>query len=246
MTMRPGAHMEFGEALEALAGAQKTSKGAPAYSRYVNRRLGRVFAAAAYTRHLTPNQITIISAAATFSGLAVLTLTNPTTGSALLVAGLLVVGYALDAADGQLARLTGAGSAAGEWLDHTVDAVKEGSIHLCVLICWWRFLDLETVWLLVPIVFQVLATVHFFSSLLMDQLRRGHRTGTTGAAAQPTSSALYSVAVLPTDYGLLCVLFILLLVPSIFVGAYSLLMIANLGFLALALPKWYREVKTWS
>lgn len=247
MTMRPGAQLDFREALNSLASAQKTSKGAPAYSRYINRRLGRVFAAAAYSRGLTPNQVTLISAIATFSGLALLILTDPTTGTALLVTTLLVLGYALDSADGQLARLTGTGSAAGEWLDHTVDAFKEGSLHLCVLICWWRYLDLETAWLIVPIVFQVLATVHFFSSLLMDQLRRARRTSSSTTVAEPaTSSALYSLAVLPTDFGLLCVLFVLLLFPAVFVGAYSLLMLANAAFLVLALPKWYREVRTWS
>ncbi|BBE22142.1 CDP-alcohol phosphatidyltransferase [Arthrobacter sp. MN05-02] len=246
--MRSGAQLEFRQALDSLASAQKTSKGAPAYSRYINRRLGRVFAAAAYTRGLAPNQVTVISAIATFSGLALLILTDPTTGTALLVTTLLVLGYALDSADGQLARLTGTGSAAGEWLDHTVDAFKEGSLHLCVLICWWRYLDLEAAWLIVPIVFQVLATVHFFSSLLMDQLRRARRTSGSSApvAEQATSSALYSLAVLPTDFGLLCVLFVLLLFPAVFVGAYSLLMLANAAFLVLALPKWYREVKTWS
>jgi phosphatidylglycerophosphate synthase len=247
MTMRPGAQSQFREALDSLVSAQKTSKGAPAYSRYINRRLGRVFAAAAYSRNLTPNQITVISAVMTFSGLALLILVDPTTGTAFLVTILLMLGYALDSADGQLARLTGKGSAAGEWLDHTVDAFKEGSLHLCILICWWRYLDLASAWLIVPIVFQVLATVHFFSSLLMDHLRRAHRASSSAPVAEKsTSSVLYSLAVLPTDFGLMCVLFVLLIVPPVFVGAYSLLMLANVLFLALALPKWYREVKTWN
>jgi phosphatidylglycerophosphate synthase len=245
--MRPGAQLDFREALDSLAGAQKTSKGAPAYSRYINRRLGRILAAAAYTQNLTPNQVTVISAAATFSGLALLVLADPTSGTALLVSILLILGYALDSADGQLARLTGKGSAAGEWLDHTVDAFKGASLHLCILICWWRYLDLDSAWLIVPIVFQVLDTTHFFSLLLIDQLRRAHRAkNSVPEAEKSTSSVLYSLAVLPTDFGLLCVLFVLLLVPPVFVGAYSLLMLANAAFLALALPKWYREVKSWS
>jgi phosphatidylglycerophosphate synthase len=247
MTTRPGAQSQFREALNSLDSAQKTSKGAPAYSRYINRRLGRVLAAAAYSRNLTPNQITLISAVMTFSGLALLILTDPTTGTAFLVTILLMLGYALDSADGQLARLTGKGSVAGEWLDHTVDAFKVGSMHLCILICWWRYLDLETAWLIVPIVFQVLDTVHFFSLLLIDHLRRAHRSENGQIAARKgSSSLLYSLAVLPTDFGLFCVLFVLLIFPPVFVGAYSLLMLANVGFLALALPKWYREAKTWS
>ncbi|MHA7264686.1 CDP-alcohol phosphatidyltransferase family protein [Arthrobacter sp. TMN-37] len=247
MTMRPGAQLDFREALDSLAGAQKTSKGAPAYSRYINRPLGRILAAAAYSRSLTPNQVTVFSALATFSGLALLILTDPTSGTAVLITALLALGYALDSADGQLARLTGKGSPAGEWLDHTVDAFKSGSLHLCVLICWWRYLDLNIAWLIVPLMFQVLDTVHFFSSLLIDQLRRAHRTRSSAPAAEKsTSSLLYSLAVLPTDFGLLSVFFLLLLVPPAFVGAYTLLMLGNAAFLALALPKWYREVKSWS
>ena len=52
---------------------------------------------------------------------------------------LLVVGYAFDAADGQLARLRGGGIIAGEWLDHMVDAIKVASLHLAVLVGLYRF-----------------------------------------------------------------------------------------------------------
>lgn len=246
MTVRLGAQSPFRQALDSLASAQKTSKGAPAYSRYINRRLGRILAAAAFTRGLTPNQVTVTSAVATFSGLALLVLADPTTGFAFLVAGLLVLGYALDSADGQLARLTGKGSAAGEWLDHTVDAFKQGSVHLCILVCWWRYLDLDSVWLIVPLAFQVLDTVHFFSSLLIDHLRRARRSGENPPAPERSSSFAYSLAVLPTDFGLLCILLVLLVVPPAFVVAYSLVMLASAAFLVLALPKWYREVRSWS
>ena len=64
----------FRTSLGALQRAQKTSKGAPAYSRLVNRPLGRVFAACAHVVGLTPNQVTCLSALATFSGIAVISL----------------------------------------------------------------------------------------------------------------------------------------------------------------------------
>src|SRR6476646_9176670 len=44
------------------ARASKTNKGAPAYTRWVNRPLGRRAAAAAYLRSMTPNQLTAINA----------------------------------------------------------------------------------------------------------------------------------------------------------------------------------------
>jgi phosphatidylglycerophosphate synthase len=242
-----GERPRFTEALKSLSAAQKTSKGAPAYSRYVNRRLGRYLAALAFTLRLSPNQVTAISAAFTFFGIGLLVSLPPTAAGSIAVTLLLVTGYALDSADGQLARLTGGGSAAGEWLDHVVDAFKDGSIHLAVLVCWWRFYDLEDRWLLVPLVFQVVVTVHFFSTLLIDQLRRARRKDhAVLMSGDGHSSVWYSLAVIPTDFGFLCLVFAVLWLPAIFVAVYTALMAASTLFLVLGLIKWYREVKSWS
>lgn len=247
MGSRTAAQPDFRTSVAGLIAAQKTSKGAPAYSRYVNRRLGRYLAALAHVARLQPNQVTAVSAVCTFLGIALLVWLEPVPGVAVAVSLLLVLGYALDSADGQLARLTGTGSRAGEWLDHTVDAVKVGCIHLAVLVCWWRFFDLDARWLLVPLVFQILATVHFVSTLLMDQLRRSRRADPgTLLAGDGNSSMLYSLAVLPTDFGLMCLIFLVLWAQPLFIVAYSALCAATLLFLLLALRKWYREVKSWN
>jgi phosphatidylglycerophosphate synthase len=247
MALQTGARPRYTEAVGSLAAVQKTSKGAPAYSRYVNRRLGRYLAALAYVCRLSPNQVTAVSAMCTFSGIGLLVSVPPSAASSLVVVLLLVLGYALDSADGQLARLTGQGSAAGEWLDHVVDAFKDGSIHLAVLVCWWRFYDLEPQWLLVPLVFQVVTTVHFFSTLLIDQLRRARRADHgTLLAGDGHSSLWYSLAVIPTDFGFLCLVFALLWMPVAFISVYTALMVASTLFLLLGLGKWYREVKSWN
>ena len=247
MTLRTGAQLNLRDAIAELSTAQKSAKGAPAYSRYINRRLGRYFAAMAYTARMTPNHVTAVSAVCTFGAIVLLVAVRPSVTSSATICVLLVLGYALDSADGQLARLTGTGSMAGEWLDHTVDAFKVGSIHLAVLVCWWRFYELDQVWLLIPLVFQVLATVHFFSTLLMDQLRRSRRADHgTLMAGDGSSSFLYSVAVLPTDFGVMCLIMVLLWIPELFTSAYVLLFIATAAFLTLALGKWYREVKSWN
>lgn len=236
--------LSYREALAQLTHAQKTSKGAPAYSRYINRPLGRRLAAGAYRLNATPNRVTAVSAVFTFCALAVVALADPTVVTSLTVAALLIIGYGLDAADGQLARLQGSGSPAGEWLDHVVDAFKMGSLHLVVLVCWYRFFEIPTAWLLVPLAYQVIATIQFFAVILTDQLRRMHRTDRgTILAGDGTSSAWYSLAVVPTDYGLICVVFGLLWWDTGFVVVYTLLLLANAAFLALALPKWFREVQ---
>ncbi len=233
----------FRTSLTALQQAQKTSKGAPAYSRLVNRPFGRLLAASAHVIGLTPNQVTCISAMFTFSAIALIALVEATAVISVAAAGLLVIGYALDAADGQLARLRGGGSVAGEWLDHVVDAIKIACLHTSVLINWYRFEDVSDRSLLLPIAFQVVATIMFFVIILNDQIRRAHR-GTSQMLLQGdgSSSTLYSLAVLPTDYGLLCVVLGFMWWQG-FVGLYALLLAANAGFMVLALMKWYREMR---
>lgn len=234
----------FGTALGDLSRAQKSNKGAPAYSRFVNRKLGRVFAAAAYTVGMTPNQVTAVSAVFTFTGIALIALVSPGALMAIGVCLALVVGYALDAADGQLARLRGGGSKSGEWLDHIVDSIKISSLHAAVLISYYRFFDLgHAGWLLIPVGFEVVAAVMFFGMILNDQLRRVHQATTGIPPAEPARpSTIRSLLVIPTDYGLLCVAFLLLAAPKVFTVAYALLFAGNLLFLLAALVKWFRDI----
>jgi len=234
----------FRPALAALVSAQKPSTGAPAYSRFVNRRLGRWAAAAAYTLGATPNQVTALSAVCTFAGIAVLALAPSGVGTALAVVLLLVVGYALDSADGQLARLRGGGSPAGEWLDHVIDATKIAVLHLAVFASWLREPEGREALLAVPLVYQVVATVAFFAIVLTDQLRRAEaaKTGVAAPVGRRTG-LLYSLAVVPTDYGLMCLAFVLLAWPPAFTVVYVALLVANAAYLVLALPKWFRELR---
>lgn len=232
------------DVVAALAAVQKSSKGAPAYSRFVNRNLGRFLAAAAFKIGGTPNLVTAISAAFSFAGIALLAIVQPCSVLGVAVFLALVVGYAFDAADGQLARLRGGGSLSGEWLDHMVDAAKIVSLHLAVLISAYRFFPLPQVALLVPIGFTVVAVVMFFGILLNDQLRRQQepRAGRPVAAAN-TTSPIRSLLVIPTDYGLLCVVFVLLGWPRVFFWVYAFLFVANAGFMSLAAVKWFRDMK---
>jgi len=234
----------YREALTELASRQKTSKGAPAYSRFVNRPLGRRLAATAYVAGLSPDQVTLLSALASFTGIGLVALAPPTVPVAVAVGLLLVLGYALDSADGQVARLEGGGSPAGEWLDHVVDALKLGALHLAVLLAWNRHFDLPEAMLLVPLGFGLVQAVVFFAMILTDQLRRSLRGQREHFLAdQGGSSALYSLAVVPTDYGLMCLLFFALAWRDGFVVGYTLLAAAMAGFMLLALPKWYLELR---
>jgi phosphatidylglycerophosphate synthase len=234
----------FRSSLTSLAQAQKSNKGAPAYSRLVNRPLGRVLAAAANTLGMSPNHVTLVSATCTFSALAVLVLTRSTPLVALLVAVLLVVGYALDAADGQLARLQGSSSPAGEWLDHVVDACKGPALHIAVLVNWYRFEDVPTAQLLLPVCFQAVASVTFFVIILNDLLRRLHPQQADARPRAHSSSVLYSLAVAPADYGMLCLVFVLGGWHTGFVVAYGIVFASTAALLVVGLPKWLGQIRT--
>src|SRR5664279_1285968 len=238
--------MSFRETVRTLGSKQKASYGAPAYSRFVNRPVGRYLAAAAYQAHLTPNAVTAISALFSLSAVILIAGVAPTWIAGIAICLCLVLGYAFDSADGQLARLRGGGSLAGEWLDHMVDATKISSLHLAVLISAYRFFDFDRpAWLLVPIGFTVVSAVSFFGMILNEQLERraALTTGATRNRPQATS-ALRSLLVIPTDYGLLCLIFLLLGAPMVLFAAYTLLFVGNAGYLALAAVKWFRVMQS--
>jgi phosphatidylglycerophosphate synthase len=226
-----------------LAGAQKPpAAGSPAYSRFVNRRVGRYLAAAAYQLGMTPNQVTAVSAGFSLAGIAAVAVLEPTWPVAVAVALALLLGYALDSADGQLARLRGGGSPGGEWLDHVVDSAKIVSLHSATLVSLYRFGGLDRAgWLLLPLGYLLVGSVAFFAMTLNDQLKRVYRPpGAPAPVIRP--STVRSLLVLPTDYGVLCIVFVLLAAPRAFLLGYGLLLAANAGYLLAAVVKWYRDI----
>jgi phosphatidylglycerophosphate synthase len=229
--------------LQRLAGAQKGSAGAPAYSRFVNRRLGRGLAALAFHAGLTPNAVTGISALFTGTGIALLLLLPPSWATGLAIAGCLVVGYAFDAADGQLARLRGGGSPAGEWLDHMVDAVKLLSLHLAVLVALYRFEVVELgPLLLIPVGYCIADGALFFAMMLNEALRARHGAATRAQPSDAHPGLGRSLVSLPTDYGVLALVFVLWGLPVAFLSVYAVLFLATAAHLALGSLKWFREM----
>lgn len=228
----------FGTALRELSNAQKPPKGVSVYARYVNRPAGRVLAALSFSLGLSPNQVTLVSGVFTAGGIAAVATVRPSVPLAAGVFLALVVGFALDSADGQLARLTGAGSAAGEWLDHVLDCAKMVAVHAAVLIAFSRFLGVSGAGLLLPLGFQLVAVVTFFGGILTDQLLR--RAAPAAPVGPP--SRLRALALLPADWGVFCAAFLLLGWRDAFVPAYAALFAVNTVLLVAFLAKWFREL----
>jgi phosphatidylglycerophosphate synthase len=233
-----------------LGEAQKpAARSAPAYSRFVNRRLGRGLAALAYGWRLRPNQVTAVSAAFTFAAIALLMLVPPSWASGLAVSACLLIGYAFDSADGQLARLTGASGPAGEWLDHVVDAVKASLLPIALAVGLYRFEAVPVWWLLIPLSASVVSAVLFFTMILTEQLRLRYSSVplAAGPVTRQTSVGwVRAVLALPMDYGVLCLTFLLLGALGAFLVAYTAIVVATAGFLVLAGLRWFAELRVLS
>lgn len=226
-----------------LARAQKpAARSAPAYSRYVNRRIGRYIAAAAYRAGISANGVTGISAVITFASIALLVIFPSSIELGLTVAFGLLLGYAFDSADGQVSRLTGSSSPAGEWLDHMVDSTKASALPLALAVGFYRFEVVPVPWLLVPLGFAIVSAVLFFSMILTEQLRRQYGIESLASSEPGSTSWVRAVLVAPMDYGVLCISFVLLGWVPAFVVVYSLIFVASAAFLALAAVKWFLEL----
>jgi phosphatidylglycerophosphate synthase len=233
------------ETVQQLRSHGKPARGAPGYSRYVNRPLGRLLAAIAYRAGLTPNVVTAISAGFSAAGIAAIAGLPVSTSTGVVAALLLAMGYGLDSADGQLARLQGVGSARGEWLDHVVDCVKINALHLGVALAAWRG-GLDTIWVMAALAWVLVGNLFFCSYLLTDLLRRLQQAKSVTPAAEQSAAepapVLRALMTMPTDYGVLCVAFLLWGVPTAFFSAYVVLLAGTAAYLVLGLPRWFRSL----
>lgn len=209
-----GRRRSYRDAVEELASAQKSGAGDPAYLRWVNRGLGRRAAAGAFVLGGTPNAVTALSAMASLAALVVIVAFPPSVASALSASALLLAGYALDSADGQLARLTGSGSVAGEWLDHVVDAARLPLFHVAIAAHFFRWSEGPPWLVAVALAFALLSSVWFFAQTLADKL---------SPAGPPASAAAtwVSFAKLPYDVGVLYIAVAVMFVPSAFAALYT-------------------------
>jgi len=153
------------------------------------------------------------------------------------------LGYALDSADGQLARLRRSPSRAGEWLDHTIDAAKITALHLAIAISIFRFADVADEWVLVPLGFTLVANVMFFSWVLRDLFLAGTSEASSGRQEGERPAAWKSFARAPEDYGVLMLSLLLLPAASAFLAVYGLLFAWNFLFSLVSLPRRYSAIR---
>jgi hypothetical protein len=97
--------------------------------------------------------------------------------------------------------------------------------------------------LLIPLGFLLAETVSFFGMTLNDQLKHAHYASRgTRPPAVGRPSTLRSIVVIPTDYGVLCLAFLLLGAERAFLAGYTVLFAANAAFIVAASVKWFRDM----
>ncbi len=231
---------DFRSTMTALRSAQKGSRGVSAYSVHINRPAGRCLAAVAALVGMSANAVTLLSGGLSLASVTLLAVGPRSWGTGVLVALGMLLGFALDSADGQLARLQGTGSAAGEWLDHVVDCAVKLAIHSAVLVGWYVHGERDGI-LLIPLGFQLTAVVLFFGGILAAKLHehRGRAGGVQAARQGPLRSA---IVLLPADHGMLCLVFLLWGWPRAFTLLYIVLFVGNVALLGAMSRNWLREL----
>ena len=120
-----------------------------------------------------------------------------------------------------------------------VDAIKINLLHAVVFVR----LDLAALdnggrW--AALAFLVVANVFFFSYVLTDLLTR---LGPPSAAPTTAAPLWRSLLAAPTDYGILCLVFLLWGATAWFLAGYVILLIGTTGYLVLGLPRWFRALR---
>ena len=231
-----------------LSAAQKTPKSTSAYIVFVNRPIGRLLAAIAFKFGGTPNGITAVSGTGTYLAAAALAFFGGDFPAAVFAGLALCFFYALDSADGQLARLQGGGSLRGEWLDHFLDGGKIVLLHSAVLAVLIRDSSVPMpLALIVPIVFMLASSLLYGGGTLVNELKRRVATPSESSSKPLVSGFtakdwVMSGALLAPEHGVISLLVVLLPFPRIFVPIYVLASLVTVVLCVAISIKWYRDL----
>lgn len=229
----------YRSSIQQLRSAQKSGAGEPAYLRWVNRPLGARAAALAHQLGVSPNTVTATSGVLSLGGLVAIAAAGTTVAGAIAASALLLAGFVLDSADGQLARLSGSGNVAGEWLDHVVDAMRLPAAHLAIATALWAA-SAPPPGIGIALLFSLVASVWFFAATLGGKLQSTQSAGPVARADSPT---WVSFAKLPYDTSALFFVLLLLPWPAIFVPVYTVLFVLTLGAAGAALVRKFRTLR---
>jgi phosphatidylglycerophosphate synthase len=188
---------------------------------------GALFAFLASRSKVTPNQLTLASGVLVVLAMGLmLGLGLGNWCGAIGVFVLMAVSYALDCADGQLARATGQCSKYGAWLDHVVDAGKIFVVHGSI---GWMLLNASdehgypVSWCFIGMFLNMAGSALYFFAWNYKVMIAGEGLIVRLADKSAQSRVqMFQFSQQFTDYGWFPLLFILLFDPQKFALAYFL------------------------
>lgn len=124
-------------------GQKYATQGQYFFTRVISQRLGALLAYGAGRAGLSPNAVTVLGLAVSLAGCAFLTISADSWEFLATALVLFQLGFALDCADGQLARGTGRTSAMGAWLDITCDHVRQVGLLMALAAALPKFPEVE-------------------------------------------------------------------------------------------------------
>jgi hypothetical protein len=91
----------------------------------------------------------------------------------------------------------------------------------------------------------VIGASSFLAQILNEQLHLNHHPARRADRAPEAPAPLIaSLLKVPTDYGLLCLVFLLIGSTQSFMVAYGLLFVSSTGYFVLACGKWFHEMRS--
>lgn len=177
MTTQVSSSLKIGDFL-----SLRFSAGGHLVTRVVSQRAGAVLSWLAYRIRLTPNIVTALGVICSLYGAVLLAVTA--SGIANMLGALLLtqLGYALDCADGQLARATGNSSRRGAWWDVYCDHLVISTLSLAILFRL-QALSVPTALAFVSVLAFLFGRTGALYSSTMARMWRGPNTGEAGGTA---------------------------------------------------------------
>lgn len=123
------------------------TRGSLIYTRNVNHRIGSLLALALLSTRVGANAVTVFAVAVMGAGSAFLASRQSPLGATgmLVLLGIWQLGFALDCADGQLARARGTTGPFGAFLDQLCDFLSHGAVFCALTLYLTRTLSLSAV-----------------------------------------------------------------------------------------------------
>lgn len=204
------------------------------YTKYINRPLAWFFTKRLY--NFSPNSVSLFAFIVMLVGLILI---DPTISlvHAIILYFIIALNYVLDSVDGQIARLTKQGSPLGEWLDHSLDALRLVILNAYLINLLVKVPDFSP-FVFCALVGQVgLYTVGILRDKILNvdiskEIRNGNRFS-------PLILTITSII----DHGIFVMIFLLASYPALLMGVYVLWGIFNCLLLVVTMILIFRSSK---